>query len=187
MRRRTLSAWVFSHCARKFLSVRLQEEIASAAARGAVCAWTNPVKKIAIGLLAASFVLALACEARSQTADGPYDVLATVVLPKGDARAGRQAFENLKCYLCHLVAGESRFPAPAADMRGPDLDTNVRMQGPSDIAAAIIVPSHSSSVRSSDAVKKALGQQMNSPMADFSGTLTIRQLADLLAYLRTRR
>ena len=144
------------------------------------------MKKISIRLLAAAFVLALACEARSQTAEGPYDVLATVVLPKGDAGAGRQAFESLKCYLCHRVARESRFPAPVADMRGPDLDVKLRMQDPSDIAAAIIVPSHSSSVRSSDAVKKALGQQMNSPMADFSAALTIRQLADLLAYLRTR-
>lgn len=123
----------------------------------------------------------------AQTSANPYDELATIVLPKGDAKAGKQAFLDLKCDACHRVAGEKVLPLPLAEMRGPDLDATLRSRDASEVAAAIIVPSHSSSVRSSPSVKEALARQMNSPMADFSGVLTVRQLSDLLAYLRSVR
>jgi mono/diheme cytochrome c family protein len=135
-------------------------------------------------LLTIAFLLAATAVA-GQTVNDSYDQLATIVLPKGDARAGRQAFRDLKCSVCHRVAGEVTFPPPMVDMRGPDLDATLRLQDASDVAAAIIVPSHSSSVRTSEAVRKTLARQMKSPMADFSGVLTVRQLADLLAYLRS--
>ena len=35
----------------------------------------------------------------------------TLTLPKGDAKAGRQAFQDLKCTVCHRVAGETGFAA----------------------------------------------------------------------------
>ena len=114
----------------------------------------------------------------------PPDVV-TIELPAGDAAAGRQAFEDLKCHLCHQVVGEKRFRAPAAEARGPDLGVALRAQSSSDVAAAIIAPSHSMSVRTSDAVKRQLRNRDGSPMGDFSTRLTIRQLADLLAYLRS--
>jgi len=76
-----------------------------------------------------------------------YDIV-TVTLPKGESDQGRRAFGDLKCYVCHRVAGEASFPQPASDAQGPDLE-----------------------------------HLQLSPMGDFSGTLTIRQLADLLAYL----
>jgi len=116
-----------------------------------------------------------------------YDVVATIVLPKGDASAGRQAFQDLKCHACHRVAGLSGLPAPIAEVRGPDLDATLRQRDPSELAEAIITPSHSVSVRSSPAVRDRLAREMSSPMGDFSRVLTVRQLADLLAYLRGLR
>jgi hypothetical protein len=61
----------------------------------------------------------------------------------------------------------------------------VRFRGlrASEVANAIIVPSHSMSVRTSDDVKKRLEGMLLSPMGDFTGSMTIRQLADLVAYL----
>jgi hypothetical protein len=117
----------------------------------------------------------------------PYDVMDTVVLPKGDVQAGRMAFQDLKCHLCHRVAGERTFPVPVAEQRGPDLNALLQLQKPSDIAAAIIAPSHSLSIRTSEALKAQLHTQGLSPMGDFSRAMTVRQLADLLAYLRSVR
>ena len=46
-----------------------------------------------------------------------YDVVATIVLPKGDVSAGRQAFQDLKCHACHRVAGRTGLPGPIAEAR----------------------------------------------------------------------
>jgi mono/diheme cytochrome c family protein len=120
----------------------------------------------------------------AQTA--PYQVVETVVLPKGDARAGRQAFQELKCHVCHAVSGEKDF-SPIAELRGPMLNATLQLQTSSDVAAAILAPSHSLSVRTSEAVKAQMWRQGASPMGDYSEVLTVRQLADLLAYLRSIR
>ena len=117
----------------------------------------------------------------------PYDVVSTVVLPKGDPQAGRKAFQELKCHVCHRVSGESGFESPIAELRGPDLNALLQLQETSDIAAAVIAPSHSLSIRTSEAVKARLAKQGVSPMGDFSRVMTVRQLADLLSYLRSVR
>jgi hypothetical protein len=117
----------------------------------------------------------------------PYEQMETVVLPQGDVQAGRLAFQDLKCHLCHRVAGERAFAAPIAELRGPDLNALLQLQNPSDIAASIIVPSHSLSIRTSEAVKAQLYKQGLSAMGDFSRAMTVRQLSDLLAYLRSVR
>jgi mono/diheme cytochrome c family protein len=117
----------------------------------------------------------------------PYDIVSTVVLPKGDAQAGRKAFQELKCHVCHRVSGESGFAAPIAEPRGPDLNALLQLQETSEIAAAVIAPSHSLSIRTSEAVKAQLWKQGASPMGDFSRVMTVRQLADLLSYLRSVR
>jgi mono/diheme cytochrome c family protein len=121
--------------------------------------------------------------AQSAATTGPYQVVNSVVLPQGDRHAGRQAFADLKCHVCHRVAGEKDF-SPIAELEGPLLNSMLQLQTPSDVAAAIIAPSHSLSIRTSEAVKAQLTKQGMSPMADFSRAMTVRQLADLLAYLR---
>jgi L-cysteine S-thiosulfotransferase len=113
-------------------------------------------------------------------------VLDTIVLPKGDSAAGRQAFQDLKCHVCHRVAGEKEF-SPIAELQGPMLNATLQLQTASDVAAAIIAPSHSLSVRTSEKVKAQMSRQGQSPMGDFSRVLTVRQLADLLSYLRSLR
>ena len=121
--------------------------------------------------------------AAAQGAIDPYEIV-TVTLPAGNAEAGRRAFQDLKCYVCHEKTGDARFPAPASDSRGPALDATLRAQSASDVAAAIVAPSHSMSVRTSAALRPRLANESVSPMGDISATLTVRQLADLLAYLR---
>jgi hypothetical protein len=111
-----------------------------------------------------------------------YDIV-TITLPKGEPERGRRAFGDLKCYVCHRVAGETNFPQPTSDLQGPDLDRSLSFRPASDVAAAIILPSHSMSVKTSAAIKTRLKDTQLSPMGDFSGTLTVRQLADLLTYL----
>jgi mono/diheme cytochrome c family protein len=109
------------------------------------------------------------------------------VLPKGEVEAGRKVFQDLKCHLCHRVAGERMFAAPVAALPGPDLTALLQLQDTSAIAAAIIAPSHSLSIRTSEALKAQLHKQGASPMGDFSRAMTVRQFADLLAYLRSVR
>ena len=137
-------------------------------------------------VLALAIVACAAVLAAAQTRY-PYDVVSTVVLPKGDVKAGRQAFQDLKCHACHRVSAEPTLAAPIAELRGPDLNALLQLQETSDIAAAIIAPSHSLSIRTSEAVKAQLSKLGGSPMGDFSRAMTVRQLADLLAYLRTVR
>lgn len=118
------------------------------------------------------------------TVPAQYDTqTVTVVLPTGDTQAGRQALLDLKCNVCHRVVGETTFPAPVSGTQGPDLDRTLALRPAAEVAAAIVVPSHSMSVKTSDEVKKRLEGMLLSPMPDFSRTLTVRQLADLLAYL----
>ena len=81
---------------------------------------------------------------------------ATVVLPKGEPRAGRQAFLDLKCVGCHRVTQDPGFPAPVSNSQGPDLDHTLRLRPMSELAAAIILPSHSMSLKTSDEIKKQL-------------------------------
>jgi mono/diheme cytochrome c family protein len=132
-----------------------------------------------VGLMCATVIGAAPSVVRAQ-----YDT-ATVVLPAGDPHAGRQAFVDLKCTVCHKVEGESRFPAPLSESQGPDLSRALALRTASDLAAAIIVPSHSMSVKTSEPIKQRLQQLLLSPMPDYTRAMTVRQLADLLAYLRS--
>jgi mono/diheme cytochrome c family protein len=136
-------------------------------------------------LVIAAWGLAASLAAAQGVIDPPEIV--TVTLPAGDVEGGRKAFLDLKCYVCHQKAGDTGFPAPSSDSRGPDLDEGLRKQSASDVAAAIIAPSHSMSVRTDRALRPRLARESVSPMGDFSATLTVRQLADLLAYLRSVR
>ena len=120
----------------------------------------------------------------TQAVPSQYDTeTVSVVLPRGDAQAGRQVFLDLKCTACHRIVGETTFPEPVGGTQGPDLDHTLGLRPTSDLAAAITVPSHSMSLKTSDEVKKRLENVLLSPMGDFSRTMTVRQLVDLLAYL----
>ena len=108
----------------------------------------------------------------------------TVTLPAGDVTAGRQAFVDLKCTACHAVPSESEFPAPVSANPGPPIDTRVGSRDVSYLATAIVSPSHELSAGLDEAVRAQLAGVL-SPMGDFSHTMTVRQLVDLQAYLRS--
>lgn len=66
-----------------------------------------------------------------------------VMLPAGDVAAGQQAFRDLKCTVCHAVSAEADFPEPFSANRGPSLGAGLADHGLSELAAAIVTPSHS--------------------------------------------
>jgi len=107
-----------------------------------------------------------------------------LALPVGNAQAGRQAFLDLKCTTCHRIRAEEGFPAPFSDSLGPDLDARPPHRTPSDLATAIVAPSHAVSTGIDAALKTRL-EGVLSPMGDFNQAMTVRQLSDMVAYLRS--
>ncbi|MDP6582453.1 MAG: c-type cytochrome [Vicinamibacterales bacterium] len=115
------------------------------------------------------------------SAGATYESVA-LTLPMGHARQGRQAFVDLGCATCHRVTGEADLPAPVSDNPGPELGPALAARPTGAIATAIVAPSHSMSLATSDEVKARI-EGVLSPMGDYSHAMTVRQLLDLLAYL----
>jgi hypothetical protein len=107
-----------------------------------------------------------------------------VTLPAGDVKAGRQAFMDLKCTACHAVPSEPEFPAPVSASPGPPIDARLASRDASYVMAAIMTPSHAISPDTSGEVLARL-EGVLSPMGDFSHVMTVRQLIDLHAYVRS--
>ncbi len=103
-----------------------------------------------------------------------------LVVPRGDAQAGREAFVALSCTSCHAVQGDTELAKPVAVMSVPVLGKALAKRSPSKLSSSIVSPSHlvSKEVRS-----KAEGDL--SPMGDLTASMTVRQLIDLVAYLRS--
>ena len=100
-------------------------------------------------------------------------------LAMGDAAAGRRAYLALKCNTCHTIAGEPIGAKPPR-LPGPQLGRSVALQSPEQIADSIAGPSHN--------VSPKIGSWQKSPgsaMGDYTHIMTIRQLMDLIAYLRS--
>jgi mono/diheme cytochrome c family protein len=108
----------------------------------------------------------------------------TVTLPAGDVAAGRQAFLDLKCTACHAVTSEPDFPRPVSANPGPPIGPGTARSDPSYLAAAIVTPSHVLSPNLSPEVRANI-EGVLSPMGDFSRVMTVRQMVDLHAYLRS--
>jgi mono/diheme cytochrome c family protein len=128
------------------------------------------------GLVMASG-LSLACDAGPKSSRG-------FRLPDGDPGHGRAVFVANRCQTCHEVAGED-FPAPVAEP-----PVRVRLGGPvhgvisdGELVTSIISPSHRVSARYELA---AVQSGKLSRMGDFTEALSVRDLRDLVAYLRTR-
>lgn len=105
--------------------------------------------------------------------------LVTLELPAGDAAAGRAAFLALSCTSCHAVAGEKTFPKPVSANPGPTLGAYQAKLGTKQLGMSIVAPSHdiTATVREHE--------DELSPMGDFSEAMTVRQLLDLIAFLRS--
>jgi mono/diheme cytochrome c family protein len=101
------------------------------------------------------------------------------MLPEGDPEAGRTAFMSLGCTSCHTVAWDRDLPAPTSPTKAPELGLDSAHPGPGGLATSIIAPSHE--VPEEYRVEPS-GKV--SPMPNYTSTMTIRQLADIVAYLQ---
>ncbi|HTO12066.1 MAG TPA: CopD family protein [Candidatus Binatia bacterium] len=97
--------------------------------------------------------------------------------PAGDARHGREVFRRLQCYACHVVAGED-FPPPTA--AGPEL-TAMGAHHPAGYLAESVMSPNAVIVEGPGYV----GPDGRSTMPDYRDSLTVGELVDLVAYLRS--
>jgi mono/diheme cytochrome c family protein len=105
-------------------------------------------------------------------------------VPAGDATAGKQVFEKMQCYSCHTVRGQ-RFGEPSQNPGGigPDL-TPAHGRLPAEYLAESIVSSNRVVAHGQfrAAYRAADGR---SRMGDYSEIMTVRELIDLVAFLRS--
>ncbi len=102
-------------------------------------------------------------------------------LPDGNPEAGKKAFTRLKCTSCHWVQNEVDLSQPVTQKIGPMLGGKQAKYSAGWIANSLISPSHAI-VWDSD------GQAENSElsrMGDFTETMTVREMIDIVAYIRS--
>ena len=100
-------------------------------------------------------------------------------LANGDPSAGRRAYLALKCNTCHTVAGEAIGSGPPR-LPGPQLGKSLALESPQEIADSIAAPGHR--------ISQEVGpwrRSAGSDMGDYTNIMTVRQLMDLVAYLRS--
>lgn len=136
-------------------------------------------------VLAASFAFAAVPAAPpatakvTPTADGT--LTATVSFPAGNPEAGRLVFRTHKCFACHQVAGpEGQGMKTRTSISAPLLDSRIAQKDPGEVITGIIAPSH----KVTESIARESGGKL-SPMGDFNSTLTVRDLIDLVAFLRS--
>jgi mono/diheme cytochrome c family protein len=102
----------------------------------------------------------------------------TFALPKGDPGKGRQVFVKLECYACHAVQGES-FPR-GPGQAGPDLTGMGAFHPAGYFAESIVNPNRIIVVG-----EGYTGSDGLSTMPNYNDTLTVAELIDLVAYLKS--
>ena len=110
-------------------------------------------------------------------------------LPPGSVDVGRKAFADFECFKCHAVQGE-RFPAIKPDEGGvgPALSGMGSMHPAEYLAEAIINPNASAAWRikhHKEEKRGYLGADGKSKMPGYNGAMTVQQLIDLVAYLKS--
>ena len=99
------------------------------------------------------------------------------VPPAGDAAHGREVFVRVGCYVCHRVKGE---PLPTSSGLGPDL-TGVGQHHPPGYLLESILNPNAVIVQG----RGYTGPDGKSIMPDFRGQLSVTDLVDLVAYLKS--
>lgn len=104
----------------------------------------------------------------------------TATWPSGDADAGRHAFLKYECNGCHVVQGVD-LPRPDSEHISPIVLGYEHASTLSNelLATAIIDPNHSV------AREAAVEVRGRSPMVDHSEEMTVRELVDIMAFLRS--
>ena len=105
----------------------------------------------------------------------------TFTLPAGDPEAGKAAFEKMECYSCHTVPTADFPKARSGGGVGPDLGP-----GYSKLPAAFLAESIIDSHRYiSGTLEKYRGlDKVSSKMGDYSSIMTVRDLIDIVAFLK---
>ena len=99
-------------------------------------------------------------------------------LPRGDPARGREVFVRMECYTCHTVQGES-FPAQA-EKAAPDL-TGMGAHHPASYFAETIINPNRVIIQG----EGYTGPDGLSTMPSYNEDLTVAQLIDLVAYLKS--
>jgi mono/diheme cytochrome c family protein len=133
--------------------------------------------EVVLLLLAAALLLLLGCEASARSPDG-------FRLPDGDVTRGREVVLEMKCPVCHRVEAPG-MPAPTVDPPVPVVlggeIRNVKTDG--ELVTSIINPSH----RIVPALRSERVMSGNlSRMPDYGDVMTVRQMADVVAFLQSR-
>jgi hypothetical protein len=128
----------------------------------------------------AGLVLGLAAAGTGQAAPDPGP---TFQLPKGDAASGEKVFRDLRCHACHAVAGRD-FPAPVARPPVPLVlgGSGQRPKTDADLVIAIVDPSHYVAPAGPGSATRS---GTLSRMGDFTESMTVRQLIDLVAFVKS--
>jgi hypothetical protein len=104
-------------------------------------------------------------------------------LPEGEIEAGRAAFARLACTRCHSVAGESfAVPTEPDAIHVPLGGQVIRVATYGELVTAIIHPQHgiARTYRAQPGSRDAA-----SPMPDLTGTMTVREMIDLVTFLQS--
>ncbi len=128
--------------------------------------------------VAGVLIVALAgCTAERKSASG-------FRLPDGDPERGRMVFAEMKCYTCHKVYERDDLPEPTADPSVPVTLGGRFARVPSDghLVTSIIHPSHKISSRYAHAM---VTTGNSSRMGDFTESMSVQELIDLVAFLHT--
>jgi cytochrome c2 len=103
-------------------------------------------------------------------------------IPKGDTIEGQKAFTELKCTTCHQTADHANVTPPVAAKIGPTLGMTQAEYPSGWIANSIVSPSHTIAL---DSDGQSEGSQL-SRMPDFTSVMTVRQLIDIIAYIKSQ-
>jgi mono/diheme cytochrome c family protein len=105
-------------------------------------------------------------------------------LPAGDAAAGERAFAKMQCYSCHTVPGKQFVdPAQKPGGIGPDL-VAAYARLPREYLAESILDSRRVIAHGNVRFQAPDG---SSRMGDYSENMTVRELVDIVEFLKQRQ
>jgi mono/diheme cytochrome c family protein len=104
-------------------------------------------------------------------------------LSPGEAVEGRKVFVEFECYKCHEIKGEE-FPSLSRDDKGLGPELSQMARHPLEFLVESIV-NPNAVLEPADKDKGYVGEDGKSKMPNFNEVLTVKQVTDLAAYLKS--